>query len=386
VRQIFVVTALNFRSLRSRLWPSLVIIVGMACVVGVLLSMLSLSAGLFQAFDATGSADRIIITSREAGGENASNIPRASLSIIRDAPGIRKDTDGQPMVDPTVLSNTPVIGKEKGTVYSVSFRGWGAKGVPLRPEIKLIEGRMFQSGKREFIVGVGARAQYKGLELGDMVTMPDGEWPIVGVFEAGKSTLNGNLLTDVETAMAAVRRNYFSGVYVGLDPAPGSFEKLKKALTTNPALSVQVERHSEYYARTMTSFAFLNIVAYSVGIIMAIGALFGALNTMYSAVSTRTREIATLRALGFGALPVAISVITEAMLLALVGAALGAAIAWLLYDGAEHVLAPNIFRLTVPAGNIAMGLIWAIIIALVGGLFPSIRAARLPIATGLRAT
>ena len=385
-RQIGVVTALNIKGLPSRFWPSMVIVVGMACVIGVLLSMLSLSAGLFRAFDATGSKTRIVITAKDAGGENASTIPRAWLPIIKDMPGIKKDTDGMPLVDATVLANTPVFRKDNGTAGAVSFRGWGAKGVALRPEIQLVEGRMFQAGKREFVVGVGARAEYVGLELGDKVSMPDGDWPIVGVFKAGDSTLNGNLLTDVETGLAAVRRTNFSGIYLQIDPAPGSYQKLKAAIAANPMLAVRVETHADYYTRTLPGFAVLNIVAYSVGIIMAIGALFGAPNTMYSAVSARTREIATLRALGFGAFPVAVSVIAEAMVLALIGGAIGAAIAWFLYDGVEHVFPPNIFRLSVSASSIAAGLIGAMLIALVGGLFPSIRAARQPIVAGLRAT
>jgi putative ABC transport system permease protein len=297
-----------------------------------------------------------------------------------------KDKDGLPFADTSMLVAVPAMRRENHLMGNVVLRGFGAKGIALRPEIKITEGRMFNPGKRELIAGVGARSQYVGLELGQKIAMPDGEWPVVGIFDTNGTTLDGNLIADVEPALASVRRNYFSGVLLRLDPAPGSFQKLKSALTSNPALSLQVERQTEYYARQNQQFTPVTVIAYFVGGMMAIGALFGALNTMYAAVSNRTREIATMRALGFGAFPVAVSVIVESLVLAVTGALIGAGIAWLLYSGSEGLSGAQYFHMAVTPGLIALGLIWAIVIALLGGLFPSIRAARLPIVAGLRAT
>lgn len=363
----------------------MVIVVGMACVIGVLLSMLSLASGLFASFAATGDPQRVIITATEARNENLSNIPRSSIPIIQNAPGIMKMPDGAPFDDASLLTNTPAFRKAGDLAGRLSLRGFGPRGIALRPEIKLIDGRMFRPGTRELIVGVGARSQFIGLELGQKVTLPDGDWPIVGVFSAGGTTLDGNLIGDVETVLAAVRRNNFSSVLLRLDSAPDSYNKLEAALTTNPTLSVRVERQTEYYARQEMQYAIFDIIAYSIGGIMALGALFGTLNTMYAAVNSRTREIATLRALGFGPFPVAVSVIAESMLLALTGAAIGSGIAWFLYNGTEDLYGTNYFRLMVTPASMATGMIWTMVIALLGGLLPSIRAARSPIVAGLRA-
>jgi putative ABC transport system permease protein len=249
----------------------------------------------------------------------------------------------------------------------------------------MVAGRMFAEGKRELIVGVGAEVQYRNMKIGDTVILPDGEWPIVGSFRSG-DVLEGQVLGDVNTVMAATRRKNYNSVLVRL-ASHDSLDELKKALTSNPALSVSVERHSDWYQRFTAGFtAFLTGLAYTVGIIMAIGALFGCLNTMYAAVSSRGREIATLRALGFGAFPVAVSVILEAVVLSVTGALIGAAIAWTLYDGKQDVFGNNIFHLSVSPSLVWLGIVWAFIVALLGGLLPSIRAARRPVADALRAT
>jgi putative ABC transport system permease protein len=387
-RQIGVVTALNMKNLPSRFWPSMVIVVGMACVIGVLLSMLSLSTGMFAAYMKAGDPERVIVTSLGSASEGQSSLTRPQTSIIMDAPGIMKGKDGKPMADPELLGNAPLYKKENGLRAFALVRGFGPKGIELRPEIKIVQGRMYQPGKREVIVGVGAQSVFSDLEIGDKINLPDGEWPVVGVFSTGGDQLESAIIGDVALIQGALRRPTYASVLTRLDPKPGSFDAMKKALTTNPQLSVIVERHSTYYVRVQSqpNLAIINIIAYSVGIIMAIGALFGSLNTMYAAVGDRTREIATLRALGFGAFPVAVSVIFECIILAVAGAAIGAAIAWLLYDGVQDTYGSNVFHMSVPPARIALGLIWALIIALIGGLFPSIRAARQPIVAGLRAT
>jgi putative ABC transport system permease protein len=384
IRQIIIVSALNFRNLRSRFWQSMVIVAGLAITIGVLLSMMSLSEGMLKGYLSAGDPGRAIVVSTGAQTEPASNITRAMAPLIADAPGIAKDSDGAPLADPGINATLPVT-RNNGTSGNTTMRGMGKRGFKVRPEIKLVAGRMFQPGKREMVVGIAAQAQYRDLRIGDKVAMPDGEWPIVGSFKSG-DVLEGQVLGDVEMVMAATHRNNYNSILVRLATLD-SFDVFKKALTTNPALAVSVERHSDWYKQFSAGFTgFLTGVAYAVGGLMAVGALFGCLNTMYAAVSTRGREIATLRALGFGALPVAVSVILEAVFLSIAGALIGAAFAWALFDGKENVFGNNIYHLTISSAGIGLGVAWACIVAVLGGLFPSFRAARRPVAEALRAT
>jgi len=382
-RQIWVVSVLNFKSLKVRFWQSMVIVVGLGATIGVLLSMMSVTAGLRQAYFNSGDPGRAIVTSQGADSEGTSNIARADAPVIMDAPGIARDKDGRPLADRALNMGVPVL-RNNGTKGFTTLRGFGPKGVALRPEFHMVAGRMFQTGKRELIVGVGAQASFRHMNIGDKVILPNGEWPIVGSYTTG-DILDGQLIGDTETMLTALKRSTYNSILVRLtsQDALGTF---RKALTTNPALQVTVTRHSDWYQKVSNqTTSFLAVMAYIVGTVMAIGALFGCLNTMYAAVSMRGREIATLRALGFGALPVAVSVILEAITLAVVGALIGAAIAWALNDGRQATWGQSIFHMRVSLAEVGLGVIWACVVALLGGLFPSIRAARRPVAEALRA-
>jgi len=262
----------------------------------------------------------------------------------------------------------------------------------LRPELKLLSGRLFRAGLHELIAGRAARDLYAGLDVGRKLRFGPNEWTVVGTFDSGGGAHDSELLADADTVLSAYQRTTFNSVIVQLAGADG-FERLSKALEKEPTLSVLVRRESQYYEQQSQGFAsLLRLIAHIVGTVMAIGAVFAALNTMYSAVASRTVEIATLRAIGFGSLPVVISVITEALLLALLGAVLGAGVAWLLFDGntvstlaGGTGLAQVVFRLRIDAALIAIGIVWACVVGLVGGLLPAMRAARLPVATALRA-
>jgi putative ABC transport system permease protein len=384
LRQIFIVSILNFKSLRGRFWQSMVIVVGLAATIGVMLSMLSMSAGMRQAYFNAGDPGRAIVVSKGADQEGQSAITRAMAPLIADAPGIAKDKDGKPLADRGLNMGVPVLRKDGSKGYT-TMRGLADKGAGVRPELHIVEGRMFAPGKREMIVGVGAQAMFQHMRIGDRVILPDGQWPIVGVFATG-DLLEGQLLGDTETLLTALHKSVYNTVLVRLT-SPASLETFKKALTTNPALSVTVERHSDWYNRVASQSTFgLALLGYVVGAVMAIGALFGCLNTMYSAVSTRGREIATLRALGYGALPVAISVILEAVLLSVGGALIGAGLAWAFYDGKQDAFNNSVFHLSVSLQQFELGVIWAAAVALLGGLLPSIRAARRPVVEALRAT
>jgi putative ABC transport system permease protein len=384
-KQIVAVTLLNLKSLPQRFWPSLVIVVGMTCVIGVLLSMLSLTTGYVQSEMKAGDPGRAIVISNGRESENASSLTLDQTAIIMDGPGIRKDAHGARLAEGEVVVGTPAI-RKTGVTDFLLLRGLGPKGLALRPELTLIAGRMVRPGSREILVGKAVQGQFAGMEVGDKVIMPDGQWPIVGVFSTGGDITEGQLIADRDTLMAAAHRGAFNSVLARLDNAPDALDRFKAALTGNPALSVIAERHSTYYEHLSGTDAMLfSAVAYTAGGIMAMGAMFGALKILYAGVSARTREIGTLRALGFAGLPVAISVVSESLLLALTGALIGSAIAWLLFNGSQKAYFGNVFDLKVTPGLIVLGIAWALVIALLGGLFPSIRAARLPIVEALRA-
>lgn len=387
LRQILAVTTVNIAGLRQRLWTSLVIVVGMACVVGVLVSMLSFSAGLARSIESAAAPDRAIVIRTGGRDEYGTAITREAVVAISNAPGMRMDADRQPIASAENINNVPTTRRDGQLPTRMILRGVGPKAFALRPEFKLVSGRMFRPGTNELVGGTAAQAQFENLDIGDKVIMPDGEWEIVGSFETGGDLVEGQLLGDAETVMASRRSPGFGSVIVRLE-SPDTFESFRSALLANPALDVDVRRQSDFYSQTAGQFiTFFTTVAYLLGGIIGIGALFGTVNIMHSAVATRTREIATLRALGYGAAPVAISVLAEALLLAIAGALIGAAVAWLLFDGNRNSWGGFVvFDLAVTPRLFLIGMGWALGIALLGGAFPAIRAARLPVATALRAT
>jgi putative ABC transport system permease protein len=390
LRQIGTVTLMNLRNIPQRLGTSLVIVIGIAGVVAVLVSVLAMAVGFNQTIKNAGRPDRAIVLRGGSNSELSSTLARDAVLTIEDAPGIKKTADGRPIASAESVVIVEMLQKGSGTGANVTLRGVGPEARELRPEIHLVEGRMFEPGKREIIVGRAAQLQFQGLEIGSHIAFRDSDWTVVGSFESHGDSHESELIADVETVLGAYRRNLYNSATVLLDSVD-SFDGFKTALTTNPTLSVDVTREPEYYASLSASLnKVLTFVGYVVGSIMAVGALFGALNTMYSAVSARSLEIATLRAIGFGAAAIVISVFVEALLLALTGGVIGAAIAWLFFNGnAANTLSGNftqvVFRLSVTPDLIALGIIWAAAIGLIGGLFPAIRAARQPIATALRA-
>jgi putative ABC transport system permease protein len=390
LRQIRAVTWMNLRSIPQRFGTSSVIVVGIAGVVAVLISVLAMATGFTRTVVATGRDDRAIVLRGGSDSELASTLAREATLTIMDAPGIRKDSAGKPIASAEAVVVVDMPRKSNDSGANVTIRGIGAAGMALRPETHLVAGRMFHRGLRELIVGSGAQAQFKGLDVGSHIALRGSDWTIVGAFESNGDSHESELLADGETVLSAYRRNLYQSVVVLLD-SKDTFAAFKTSLTTNPQLSVDVLREHDYYAQqSQRMSAVLSFVAYVVGGIMAVGALFGALNTMYSAVSVRSREIATLRAIGFGASAVVLSVLIEAMLLSVIGALIGAGLSWVFFNGnVVSTLGSNftqvVFRLSVGPSLVVLGIVWACAIGLVGGLFPAIRAARLPVATALRA-
>ncbi len=390
-RQIGAVTLMNLRSVPQRWGTSLVIVVGIAGVVAVLISVLAMATGFRQTVAGSGRADRALVLRGGSESELSSSLSRDATLTIVDAPGVKKGDNGRPIgsAEAVVIVELPKKGSTTGA--NVTLRGVGSEAFALRPEIKLVAGRMFTPALHELIVGRSAQLQFQGLDLGSHLTIRGGDWTVVGMFESNGDSHESELLADADTVLSAYQRNLFQSVWVLLD-SPQAFTGFKDALTANPTLSVEVKREPDYYAAQSKQLStILTFVANFVGGIMAIGAVFGALNTMYSAVSARMVEIATLRAIGFGAFPVVISVFAEAVLLAFAGGVIGALLAWLFFNGdSVSTLGGNftqiVFSLKVSSGLLVLGVVWAVAIGVIGGLFPAIRAARLPIATALRAT
>jgi putative ABC transport system permease protein len=388
LRQVAAISALNLRSIPQRLGPSLVVVIGIAGVVGVLVSVLTMAGSLTETVISTGDENRAIVLRNGSNYEMASLLDTVAVQTIMDAPGVARTADGDPAASSDFIVPINLTRKEDGALAALVVRGVSPQSFEVRPEIRLVAGRMFAPGLREVVVGRNAQLQIAGVELGDRVALRDSEWAVVGVYESGDAAESG-MLTDVSTLLSTYQRTLVNSVTVLLE-TPDSFEELKVALTTNPTLSVDVLREPEYFEQQSERIAQLMFfVTYVVTTIMAVGAFFAALNTMYSAVSTRSVEIATLRALGFGATGVVASVLTEVLLLAVIGGMLGATVAWLLFSGnvisLGGTLGSIVTELRVTPVLVGTGIAWACTVGLLGGLPPAIRAARLPVATALRA-
>jgi putative ABC transport system permease protein len=389
LRQIGSVTAMNLRSLPQRVGTSLVIVIGIAGVVAVLISVLAMSTGMLRTMKSAGRDDRAIVLRSGSSAEAASALALDAIHLIGDAVGIKRDSDGKPILSAESMRVLTAYKKEDGAEINVTIRGVGPKAMVLRPELKIVAGRVFEPALAEIIVGQAASRQFRGMNVGDKIVTRGASWTVVGIYTTGDAH-ESELMADVEALNASDRRGGYQSVTARLQ-SPSAFTAFKNSLTSNPALSVDVRREREYYEeQSKTIGRIITIVAYVVGGIMAVGAVFSALNTMYSAVSTRVREIATLRALGFGATAMVISVLVEAVVLSVIGGALGALLAWMVFNGytvstITGVGGHLVFDLTVSPELVTLGIIWACAIGLIGGLFPAIRAARLPVATALRA-
>jgi putative ABC transport system permease protein len=392
MKQIIAVVDLNLRSLPTRLGDSLVIVIGVAGVVGVLISVLALGTGFARATAGTGSPDRAIVISSGSLAETLSSIPRDTVPSILTAPGIEKDSAGNPIAQAEVLAQVQVSPKGSGKPVNLTLRGVSGSAFQLRPELHLVAGRMVHAGLHELVVGRNAQRQYAGLGIGSHIPFQNGDWVVVGTFASDRSSLlESELLADAPTLQSAFQRSWFQSITLRL-AGPKALDELKKALDADPSLHVEVQRESDYSkAQSRGINTVLDYIGYFIGGMMAAGALFGALNTLYAAVSKRSLEIAQLRAIGFGGFPVVISVLAEALLLSLAGAFLGALVAWLLFDGHMASMSTGglstqmAITMAVTPELVVLGIIWGCVIGFAGGLLPAIRAGRLPIARALTA-
>jgi len=387
-QQIAAVTALSIKSLPQRIGSSSIIVVSIAGVVAVLIGVLMLSGSLLRTMNGASKPDRAIVLAKGVGAEGFSTLPRNAIIAAEAAPGLARTADGKPAASPEVIAVVSAREKVDNSRAEVVVRGVTPVAFAVRPEIKLVDGRMPEAGLHELLVGRAASGQYKGFAMGDRINIRGTQWTIVGAFESGRNVRESELLADAETLLSVLRRSEFQAVTVTLE-SPATFVTFKDALTTDPSISVDVLTEAEYYGRqTQFLSKLLETIAYIVGAIMAIGAMSGAVNCMYSAVSARNVEIATLRALGFNPLSVVVSVLSEALLLALVGATLGAVLVAIVLSGSTFSTRAGgstvVSQLHVDTWLVAVGIAWACVIGLIGGLFPAVRAARVPVATALR--
>ena len=387
-RQAASVTAVGVSTIRQRAGSSSVIVIGIAGVVAVLVALLAMGEGLTATLENGGRTDTAIVLRGGSAAESASVLTHDDVLAVEQAPGIARDASGKPIASAELVVAANVKQKGSDEDANAQLRGVDDEAWALRPGLKIIEGRKFKPGLRELDVGQGAARQFAGMAVGDEVKLGRESWKVVGVFASGDA-YDSELWADRQTVASAYRRgNSAESVLVRLTNA-AAFDRFNAALASDPKLKVEASTTKDYFARQSAGLAkVIRVVGLTVGIIMAIGAVFGALNCMFAAVASRAREIATLRAIGFRSVPVVVSVMLETMLLALFGGVLGALIVWLVFNGYTTStlsgLTQLVFRFQVSPQLLWEGLKWALAIGFIGGLFPAVRAARLPVSTALR--
>lgn len=382
--QLVEVSLMNLRNLPARLGSSSVIVVGIAGVVGVLVSILAMGTGFAGTLDRGGAPDRAIVLRGGSDSELSSGIGLEEMGIVESVPGVA-------LASRELYTVADVPKRSSGLDANLIVRGVGADAFAIREEVQVTQGRAFTPGRGELIAGRGAAAEFAGIDLGATVKLRQTEWTVVGIFEAGGSAYESELWLDLPVAQSAFRRgSSASSMRLRVD-APERIAEIARSVEEDPRLDLVVVGEKEFFQGQRGGLATtIERFGYAVGVIMAVGAVFAALNTMYSAVVTRTVEIATLRALGFGSLPVVASVLAESMALATVGGLLGAAVAYFGFNGftvstlSDTSFSQIAFDFAVTPKLLALGFAWALALGAIGGLFPAVRAATLPITAALR--
>jgi putative ABC transport system permease protein len=385
-------TVITLRTIPQRLGTSLVVVIGIAGVVGVLVSVLAMSEGFRHTLASTGRADRVIMLRAGSDSELSSGLGRDQTTLIAPLPGIARDAGGNPLASAELMVMVDLPRRGQTDPNNVPFRGVQPAAFAIRDELRMVAGRRFARGVREVIVGQKAAQEFAGLTVGSRIDFRDSDWTVVGIFETGGDVHESEIWADAETTMSAFRRVGYQSVTARLtDGSETGFTAFKDTVSRDPRFALSVLREPEYYARQARVLSdLINTLGYTVAAFMAIGAMFGALNCMYSAIASRQIEIATLRAIGFGGTPVVISVLIEALLLALIGGAVGGALAYLYCDGTSlstlnfNTFSQVAFDFRVTPHLLAQGLVWALSIGAAGGLLPAIQAARLPVTVALR--
>lgn len=390
--QIFTVSAMNLRNLPQRLGASSVAVFGVACVVGVFIGVLSMASGFQRTMISAGSPDTAILMRSGATSEMSSGLGFEEVQIVSQLPQVRRE-NGEPVTSAELYVIVDIPKRSTNTSANVPLRGVEDGAFEVRDGIEIIEGRRFETGRNELIVGRGAQQQFAGLDVGNTIQFGQMEWDVVGVFADRGGLSESELWTDVRVLQSAYRRgNSFQSLRVKLT-SEDALEALQAEIAGNPQLDMDVHRETDYLSDQAEPLSkFIKGVGYPLAVLMALGAVFGAINTMYASVSARTREIATLRAIGFGAFPVAFSTLLESLILALIGGVIGSLVVYLIFNGYTvstingASFSQVVFDFAVTGDLLVQGIIAAVFIGLIGGFFPAVRAARLPVATALRET
>jgi putative ABC transport system permease protein len=389
-KQTAALIGFNLRTLPSRKGSAAAAVFGIAGVVAVLVGVLSIGEGFERTMTIAGSPDTVFVLRTGADSEMASILTRDEARIIAEAPGVAR-ANGKALVSPELFVVVNLPKRSTGTDANVPMRGVEPAAFAVRKEVKIVEGRPFGWGRNEVIVGRAAQQQFAGLDVGSKLLFGQNHWTVTGIFDAGGSISESEIWADAAVLAAAYQReSSYQNAVVKL-ASPGSFQAFKDALTSDPRVSLKILRETDYYAEQSQSLVrIVNFLAGIVTTLMGLGAIFGALNTMYTAVAARAREIATLEAIGFRGLPILISVLIESMMLAVIGGAIGAIGAWIAFDGFQaatlnwQTFSQVAFAFDVNARLLVRGIVSAVFIGLIGGLFPAIRATRLPVAVALR--
>jgi putative ABC transport system permease protein len=390
IRQALEVTRLSLATLMQRKGSSFAAVFGIAGVVAVFVGVLSIAKGFRSAMVVAGSPRNAVILRSGADSEMMSGISREESRIVGDAPGVVQGKSG-PLVSAELFVVINLPKRSTGTDANVPLRGVELEAFDVRDEVEIVEGRRFETGKNEIIVGRAAASEFAGLNLGNKFKVGKNEWTVVGIFAQRGGISESEVWTDASVLQSAYRRgDTFQSVYARLTDA-NQFDAFKDALTTDPRLNVKVIRQSDFYAEQSTVLYNMIVgLGALIASLMAVGAIFGALNTMFSAVSTRTREIATLRALGFNGSPIVVSIMLESIALAFIGGGIGGGLAYWAFDGYQaatmnwQTFSQVAFAFDVTPMLLVQGIFYAAVIGTIGGLFPAIRAARMPVATALR--
>lgn len=383
LRELFALLRVNLSGIAERIGSALTIIVGVTCAVGVLVSMLAMGAGAREQQTANVRPDGVVLTTRGT-MQGQGSITKQEAAVILGLPGVRKDAKGEPIV--VFQAMVPIEGRRRSTGKRIYFPLVGVTGKmgELTPDLRFTAGRAFEPGLHELVASNACRRQFAGFELGDRRLIRGSDWTVVGHFDQGRAQ-NCVVHADAETVMSALSRTTYSSATLRVQ-SPADYATLRAAVTGNPALRLDVQHEKDAVAVAFKPLnSILNFVSFFVGTIMAIGATLGAINSLYAIVDSRQREIATLRAIGFSPAAVVLAVLLESMLLALPGALLGSALAWLLFNGLAASPFGYSFQLSVTFSLAVLGIEWAMAMGLLGGLLPALRAARMPVVAALRA-
>ena len=381
----------NVRSVVARWKSAVVSVLGIAGTVGVFIAMLAMAKGFQATLVSSGSTSNSIIRRAGASSEMDSGVGLDQARVIADATQVARSASGEPLTSPEMVVIAAFQLMKSGTDANVQVRGMTPRVLEVRPAIKVVEGRFFEPGLAELVVGSNAVKTYRGFDLGSTVSFGGQDWKVVGIIDAGGSAFDSEIWTDYSVLAQTFKRSttVYSSITARLN-SPTEFDAFKDALTSDPRLTVQVEREQEYYARQSEMVSTLiRVLGFLVAFVMAIGAVFGALNTMYSAVAARAREIATMRALGFGGGSVILSFMFESLLISFLGGILGC-IAVLPLNGFTagtmnwQTFSHLAFAFRVTPDLMIAGIIFALLMGFVGGVLPAVRAARLQVAHALR--